>query len=121
MHNNYKKDERILKDIIHINIKSNDPTKNPRPYIIYYNNLKTSNMVIKSNFMSSPSLLQSSNVVYNFKCNSQNCVAEYVGQTTLTLEKRLNAHYYNGSIKVDYQQNHQTPVTKHKEVECQLL
>ena len=74
-------------------------TKQKKPkIIIYYNNIKTSNLVIKK-----AACLVFVIAVY-IKCNSQNCVVEYVGHTRLTLEKRLNVRY--GSIKVNYQKNY---------------
>ena len=111
MHQNYKKDERILKEIINRNIKciEND---NKLKLIIYYENKKTSNLVIRNNPMPRPPPMQTSGVVYKFKCNFHYCKSEYIGHTRLSLERRLLAHYYNGSIKTHYQQNHNKIVTK---------
>ena len=83
MHQNYKKDERILKEIINRNIKciEND---NKLKLIIYYENKKTSNLVIRNNPMPRPPPMQTSGVVYKFKCNFHYCKSEYIGHTRLT-------------------------------------
>ena len=110
MHNNYKKDERIIKEIIARNVKS---TKNQKlKTIIFYKNMKTSNLVIKNNIVFTSSALNATNVVYKFKCNYLNCKSEYIGHTQLSLQNRLTAHYYNGSIKNHYQQVHNIKVNK---------
>ena len=80
--------------------------------IIYYNSPKTSNSIIKNNSRTITPVLQTTNVVYKFTCNFQNCKSEYIGLTQLTLEKRLTAHYYKGSIKNHYQQCHNITPTK---------
>ena len=46
MHYNYKSEEKSLKTSIHRNTLPTDPNKKN---IIYYNNFKTSNSVIKNN------------------------------------------------------------------------
>ena len=113
MHINYKKEERIIKDIIKRNVNctaSNTKLK----VIIYYNNIKSSNLVIKNNCAPRPTPLQSSNIVYKFTCPIQNCAAEYVGMTRLTLEKRLRAHIYSGAIKNHLHEEHQSIIDKGK-------
>ena len=111
MNGNYKKDEKILKDIINRNVKCVQ-SDNKLKIIIYYKNNKTSNLVIKNNTMPKPTPLETANVVYKFTCNIQHCKAEYVGHTRLSLEKRLQAHSYNGSIKNHYKESHNSNITK---------
>ena len=116
MHNNYKKDEKILKEIINRNIKCKNNSDKLK-IVIYYKNNKTSNLVIKNNMMPRPTPLQSTNVVYKFVCDVQHCKAEYIGHTRLTLEKRLQSHHYQGSIKNHYKESHNMSVTKEKLIE----
>ena len=111
MHKNYKTDERILKEIIARNVKCVEKNTSLKT-IIYYNSPKTSNSIIKNNSRTITPVLQTTNVVYKFTCNFQNCKSEYIGLTQLTLEKRLTAHYYKGSIKNHYQQCHNITPTK---------
>ena len=56
--------------------------------------------------------LQSSNIVYKFTCQIQNCEFEYVGLTRLTLEKHLKAHLCNGTIKNHSHGEHQCIIDK---------
>ena len=81
MLDNYKSDENILKTLIQRNIF---PT-------IYYNEFKTSNLIIKNTSSPSIRVLQKTNVIYQFKCPLGNCVSEnnniYVGLTSTTLPR----------------------------------
>ena len=59
--------------------------------------------------------LQSTNVVYNFICDVQNCKAEFIGLTRLTLEKKLQSYHIilieNTSILVK-EQNYKNLIIK---------
>ena len=106
MHGNYQKDERIITEIINRNVKSQNNSKK-LSLVIYYKNKKTCNLVIKNNTTTIPSTdMEQASVVYKFVCPIQSCKSEYVGLTRLTLKNRLKAHYYNGSIKNHFKENH---------------
>ena len=102
---NYELD---IKDIIQTNVKPTD-TNTKLSIIVYYKNPKTCNLVMKNNL--SPPLPQhlKTNVVYSFKCpfahgNVQEY--EYIGLTSVSLQKRIQQHTYKGSIKLHYLQDH---------------
>ena len=94
-HSNYKIDKHILKNLIQKNVLPADPTKKVR-LIIYYNKFKTSNLIISNNISPTTELLDTTNVVYMFKCRFGDCVSKenntYVGLTTTTLSRRLTMH-----------------------------
>ena len=69
-------------------------------------------MVIENNTIHRPPPMLTSSVVYKFNYNYHYCKSEYIGHTRLNLEKRLQAHYYNGSMKTHYQHNHDRTLTK---------
>ena len=98
MHNNYKIEERIIKNIVYNNTKCNNE-KSKLNLIFFYKNRKTSSLVMNNNVLPPPTQLQQTNLIYKFTCplpHSQ--AAEYVGFTQTTLSRRLTAHGQNGSI-----------------------
>ena len=111
MHPNYKLDEKILKDIISTNVKCNKEGEHLK-ITFYYINKKTSNLVIKNSPKSESEPLDMTNVIYKFQCKFMQCNAEYIGHTRTSLKKRLNNHYYKGSIKNHYQLDHNQKITK---------
>ena len=112
MHNNYKIDEKIIKDIIKSNTKCTDSTTSLQ-LTIYYRNRRAHNLVMKNNNSSQTSPLLQKNLVYAFKCPMPHSkVAAYIGYTECTLQKRIQAHFYSGSIKEHFIQEHNIKPTK---------
>ena len=107
MHANHKTDETILRNIIRRYTRPVSDN-NRLKLIIYYKNRKTSSLVMR-NSPYNDSLLQSTNVVYKFKCNTEggalldNC---YIGMTTTSISRRITMHLQNGSIKDHYINSH---------------
>ena len=58
---NYKSDEKVLKTLIYRNMLPTDSNKKIK-LIIYYNEFKTSNLVIRNNSSPSNEVLQKNNV-----------------------------------------------------------
>ena len=56
------------------NVLPTDSSKKIR-LIIYYKKLKTSNLIISNNSSPSTELLDSTNIVYMFKCTFGDCVS----------------------------------------------
>ena len=114
-HENYKTDERIMREIINTNIKSTKSGEKVR-LIIYYKSKKTSNLVIKNNPKPTGTDLQQTNVIYEFSCPLSHGDAtsprKYIGMTTTTLSRRLTHHLQKGSIKEHYQHFHQQTITR---------
>ena len=105
-HGNYRKDERILRNIIKSNVKSNsDATVDLR---IYYQNPKTKQLVIQNNLNSKPMGLSEAGVVYKFSCPLHGQAADYVGLTQTKLVRRMSSHRYHGSIHDHFAQQHGT-------------
>ena len=115
MHQNYKLEERILKEIIYENTKCTDPQEK-LTLIVYYKNLKTSNLIMKNNPSPKPSTLQQHNVIYMYSCNEcrtqHGQAGEYVGMTQTTLSRRLTMHLQTGSIKQHQLTNHETTLDR---------
>ena len=112
MHNNYKTDEKILRDIIRTNVICTDPI-NKINLIIYYRNRKANSLVMKNNSSPPPSTMQQSNLVYAFNCPlSHSKATAYIGYTECTLDRRITGHSYNGSIKQHFMSDHNIKPTK---------
>ena len=115
MHKNYKLDERVLKELIKNNTQCVDENSNIN-IIIYYKNWKTCNLVLKNNPAPKPDPIQQHNVIYEFKCPLEHTTDEglpvtipqtYIGYTQCSLAKRLENHFYSGSIKEHCISSHQ--------------
>ena len=120
MHNNYKLDERIIKELINDNTQCIDQN-NKINVRIYYRNLKTCNLIMKNNPGSRLQPLEQSNLVYQFICPLNHTTEEgqptlniqsYIGYTQCSLSKRIENHFYRGSIKEHCISSHQERPTK---------
>ena len=67
MDGQYKKDEKVIKDIIKKNIKPTNGNKKKIDVVIYYKNLKTKNLIMKNNMTKTQDPLMTSLTVYKFK------------------------------------------------------
>ena len=105
-HANYKKEERVIKDLVYSNIKSTDE-KTKLDLRIYYKNPKTCNLVMKNNISPPARVLDETNVIYKFSCPmSHRQATEYIGFTQTTLSQRLVSHRQNGSIHNHFKEFH---------------
>lgn len=110
----YKVDERVIREIIHdcVTCTNADESLN---LVIYYQNKKTHNLVIRNNLSADGNKLKRSNVVYQFNCPHEDCrlhSVNYIGVTTTTLSRRLTMHLRDGSPKEHMQQSHNTTLTR---------
>ena len=109
MTSHYLQQERQLKSIIAKNVSSE---KNIN-LLIYYQNMKLKNLLIKNKTKeSSPS--ETSNVVYQFNCPEVNCSVDqkYIGYTTNSLSTRMTQHFTKGAIREHGQDNHDKRFSK---------
>ena len=89
MNSAYKIDEKVLKKIINDNVKCKGENSKLQ-MIIYYNNMKTKNMVMKNNMSGKKRELSQTNVIYEFTCPQNECFHRptmnngYLGYTTCT-------------------------------------
>ena len=114
-HQNYKLDERVIKNILNDKVKSNcDAEIEIR---IYYKGSKTSNLVMKNNLNPKPCGLSEANIIYKFNCPSHGQATCYVGQTQTTLSRRLTAHKQHGSIHDHFLTFHGAKPTREQLVE----
>ena len=110
----YKQEERIMKEIIHKNVKPKDPDTRINLQI-YYKSKKTSNLLLRNNTAPEAEKMQKSHVVYQFTCTRGNCEvlpSTYIGMTTTTLSRRLTFHLSSGAIKQHLQSDHSTAITR---------
>ena len=115
-HQNYKLDERVIKNILNNKIKSNCDSE--IQIRIYYQGSKTCNLVMKNNLNPKPSGLSEANIIYKFECPELHGQATcYVGATQTTLSRRLTAHKQHGSICEHYLRFHGTKPTREQLVE----
>ena len=110
MNNQYKKDEKIMKDIIRKNVKpANENDK--MELIIYYRNIKTKDLIMKNNIASNNNdPLSKSWSLYKFTCPHEDCellTSSYIGMTRNTINKRLEQHCKDGAIKEHLRLKHQ--------------
>lgn len=109
----YKTDEKVLRNLIYKNTYCNNENHKLK-LIIYYNSNVTAKLVMKN----SPSVdnLQTSNVIYEFKCKEGECEllaeAKYIGMTTTTLSRRLTMHLQSGAIKKHLRDVHKRDLTR---------
>lgn len=112
MHDNYRLDERVLRQIITSCVKVNDRRRHRLSFSVYYKNKKSHNLIMK-NSPRHTSILQSTNVVYKFTCPAQHdVIATYIGQTRTTLSRRITMHLQGGSISAHSQLSHGTKLTR---------
>ena len=111
-HINYKIEERVIKDIVYSNVKCTDPN-NRLNLIVYYKNMKTSQLIMKNNLAPHLRHLEQTNVVYEFTCPmSHSQVTQYIGFTQTTLSQRLTSHRQNGSILNHFLHEHHIKPTR---------
>ena len=92
--------------------------------MIFYQNPRTSSLVMKNNMAESKEKLKQSNVVYKysrtFNKDGALCNNEYIGYTTQTLSQRLTFHVQNGAIKSHWRKIHKTDLTRH-DLNCNTI
>jgi len=111
----YKKDEKIIKEIVKKHVKPNDPNEELK-VIIYYKNLKTKNLIMKNDISQNQDNMLKNWSIYKYKCHVEDCELRnptYVGQTRNTIRKRLEQHCNDGAIKEHLQNSHKiSPIQK---------
>lgn len=111
----YKKDEKILKDIVRRNCV---PTRQDEKIKlkIYYKSARVSSLIMMNNLSADSSQLSSTNVVYMFKCPLGDCAhrrnANYIGHTVTTLSRRITMHLQDGAPLRHLQQQHGEALTR---------
>ena len=106
MHNNYKIEERVIKEILCNNVQCNSP-EDKLNIIFYYKNKRTCNLVMKNNLAPKPPTLQQTGTVYRFQCPFPHDIPQvYIGHSQTTLQRRLKSHLNNGSIKSHFLTQH---------------
>ena len=119
MNSQYEKDEKIMKDIIKQNVK----TTNNNEYlnlIIYYNNTKSKDLIMKNNLNFKNDTMSKSWTVYKVKCPFGDCELPnpcYIGQTRNNIKTRLRSHAQNGAIKTHLFENHNITRFKLEDIE----
>ena len=96
MHADYKKDEAIIRRIINQHITVTDP-ESEISLIIYYQNKRTSQLLMKNSPPVCSDPLKKHGVVYQITCLSM---------TTTKLSKRLSVHLQEGNFHQHYIRSH---------------
>ena len=118
MTENYKLDEKVLKDIFRNKIKCINSNEKIH-LLIYYKSKKVSNLLMRNNLNYEKSEMNRSHMVYKINCPVKDCDLSnpcYVGYTQNTIEKRLSGHLYNGAPK-DHMIEHHNRIISKKELE----
>ena len=115
--NNYKMDERVLKSIVRNNVKCTKENEKLR-ILIYYKNLKTTNLIMKNNMNTETDDLRKTNVIYEYTCRIGECELQndnkYIGFTTTTLSRRITMHLVAGAPKLHTETEHGEKLTREK-------
>ena len=109
----WKKDEKVIRDIISKNVIPVQPDHRVR-FKIYYKSPRTSSLIMRNN-QQNTTPLQQTNVVYRFKCSTGDCATRnvyYIGHTTTTLSRRLTMHLQDGGPKTHLHDHHGTRLTR---------
>jgi len=103
----YKLEEKRIASIISDNIRPADDNMNVK-LIIYYNNRKLKDLIIKNRPRTSQDIADRYNVVYRYTCNNDGCHPSkcYIGYTTCSISDRFRMHAVNGSIKKHLIESH---------------
>ena len=110
----YKEDERIMQQIIKRNVKPKDPNTQIK-LVIFYQNKKTSHLLLRNNPRHTDNDLQKSHVIYRYTCKLGDCATQpstYIGMTTMKLTRRLSYHLSTGAPKNHHRDHHQTTLTR---------
>ena len=105
MHQDYKKDEAIIRRIINANVAANDPDSEIN-LIIYYKNKRTSEMLMKNCPWVDKDPLKIHGVVYRILSPENCCTHSYIGMTTTKLSKRLSVHLQEGNFYQHFIRTH---------------
>ncbi|XP_050704115.1 uncharacterized protein LOC126989586 [Eriocheir sinensis] len=110
----HKEEERIMRQIVHRNLK---PTNQEKKISlrIYYKNKKTSHLLLKNNTRPDKETTQKSDVIYRFNCTRGNCEvlsSSYIGMTTMRLSRRLTFHLSAGAPKRHLREEHGETITR---------
>ena len=109
----HKVDERALHEIVSNYVTCTNPSDKLK-LTIYYQNQKTSQLLIRNNPMSKDKLKRT-NVVYKFSCPNEDCRlrnVNYIGVTTTSLSRRLTMHLRDGAPLEHMSHQHNTPLTR---------
>ena len=90
----YKKDEKVIKDIIKRNCRPSCEDNQIR-VVVYYTSPKTSSMIMKNNLSSQTETISKANVVYEYNCIFGDCTPRnnsYIGHTRCSFSRRLTMH-----------------------------
>lgn len=112
----YRTDEKVLHSIVQRNCKVQDPSHQVR-LNIYYQSPRTSSLLLRNNMAKDNSPLKQTNVIYHFKCVTEDCAllpnSGYIGMTTTSLSRRLTMHLQSGGPLTHMEKHHHQRLTRH--------
>ena len=119
-HQNYKLEERSMKNIIKQNISPVDTNKKIK-LIIYYRKFKTSNLLLHNNPSKNTEKVAQTHLIYEFSCplgicNSHTNNSKYIGLTTTSLSRRLTCHKSQKSAIITHLDTHPSTDTPTRQI-----
>ena len=117
MNSNYRQDEETIKEIIKENVKTKKKNSKVN-LIVYYKTRKTAQLFMKNNINPNPRELATTNVIYQFECERDECQhlngreITYSGATTCTVSRRISLHLQNGAILKHFESKHSSKITR---------
>jgi len=110
MNEQYKKDEKVMRDILSKNVKTIN-ADDKLQLIIYYDSAKTRNLIMRNKIQTDSSPSSTCWAVYEVSCPYEDCELQnpsYIGQTRNTLKTRLQQHTRDGAIKQHIESVHRS-------------
>ena len=98
-HDKYKEECDLIKNIIKRNVKPTDQNSEIA-LRIYCKPSLTRSLIMRNSTAPRVARELSTNVIYNYKCQQDHCdgTQSYIGRTSTTLRRRLQAHKNSGAI-----------------------
>ena len=107
----YKADEKAVRDVVSMNVTPTNPSSKVK-LVVYYRNLRNASLIIRNNTRPPPTNLESSCLVYQFKCPLARCEQQsYIVMTQTTLERRTVGHLQARAIKTHFHNRHRQIIT----------
>ena len=104
----HDKETEVIKKIVERGVEVLEPFER-LSLRIFCRPRSTASLIMRNNTTAGKSLAETTNVVYKFKCSVGACQhrdSTYIGLTTSTLRRRMQAHRNNGGINNHYTQFH---------------
>ena len=110
MTQSHRTDEKVLREIIHRNVKCNDEDK--LRLIIYYKSKRSKQLIMKNNSTRKEVDLPQTNILHEYSCPQDDCrllqTVKYIGMTLTAFSRRITMYIQSGVIEIHMREAHIT-------------